>query len=484
MPLGRNSTAGRTARQDDSAAAKVVDNSVHEGNLVKIKKPTFISMVGLPANQTAFAVVREDNKGKPMNSAIVRRTRRSADPNPVLRLTFPEGYDELSVAEALKNYGMTGYKVESTDGVYVATRSDLKSISPDETMQIRLSEDGLVAVVSRQDSATATGKSALTVAQIEFEGDKYTLEEVQRWVTENKVDGTVQEPANAGESYVVRRSDIPENEETRRMVLEDGVTAVVMRSDAVNIPDGMVAVVNETAYGNWGWGQLDFAAAMGDKEFSEAMRSSIYTLEDVLRNIVIYSALPLDVRKELANRALAQFGEYIGNVMDSLPRQLLVSVVRSAKPQLEKQMTQQQQGGSNGSAASNTPTTPTQAPTTAALTRDDVKAMLKEMTPELVVALRDALAAAPKVEPATPAATTTTAEPAKTETLTRADLASAFGEAIKPLVDTVKELQGTTVVRSAADNDQANQNGGDDKNKPKDVFRGAFSGLRTVPKRA
>lgn len=481
MPLGRNSTVRREGVSQDAlvAASKITDNSAHEGNLVKVKKPKFISLVGLPANQTAFAVVRED-KGKPMSQAVVRRTRRSADPSPVLRLTFPEGNDELSVNEALKNYGLSGYKVECSEGIYTATRADLKSISEETTMQIRLSEDGLMAVVARQDASATADKSALTVAQIEFAADKYTLEEVQRWVSENKVEGTVQEPGEAGDSYVVRRSDIPENEETRRMVLEDGVTAVILRSDVANIPEGMVAVVNETAYGNWGWGQLDFAAAMGDKEFSEAMRNSIYTLEDVLRNIVIYSALPLDVRKELANRALAQFGEYIGNVMDSLPRQLLVSVVRSAKPQLEKQMTQQQQGGSNGSAA--TPATAdNKTREVAQITRDDVKSMIKEMVPDLVTAIRAAMEPQQQqtAQPATPA----TPEPAKADTLTRADLTTAFAEAIRPLVETVKEMQGTTVVRSAADNDQANKEE-DGKNKTKDVFRGAFPGLRTVAKRA
>lgn len=465
MPLGRNSTAPRT--EIGARADKVIDSSAVEGNLVKCLKPTFISMVGLPANQAGFKVVRED-KGKTMHKTLVRRTRRS-EVGPVMRLTFPEGYDELSVAEALKNYGLTGYKVEQVEGVYTATRADLKSISESETMQIRLSEDGLTAVVARQDT-TVGEKGALTLSQVEFDSEKFTLENVQRWMSENGVEGTVEEPQNAGDNYVVRRSAIPENEETRQMVLEDGVIAVVTRSDAMNVPAGMVAVVNETAYGNWGWGQLDFAAAMGDKEFSEAMRNSIYTLEDVLRNIVIYSALPLDVRKELANRALAQFGEYIGNVMDSLPRQLLVSVVRSANLSQEKQMTQKQPSGSTTPAATTPETKEVQT-----LTRADVQEVVKSMLPEMVTALRAAI-----TEGAAPAKTegTPPANEASTETISRADLAAAFAEGMKPLADAIQALQGQTVVRSAHNSDDGNKEEGEGKTK--DVFRGAFPGLRVA----
>ena len=474
MPLGRNST---TARRGDAVAqrADVVDTTLVEGNLVKVKKPKYISIVGLPANQTGFKVVRSDEGEKPMSNVVVRRTRRS-EQSPVLRLTFPQGMDEQTVNESLKAYGLTGYNVENKDGVFIATRADLKSVSTESTQEIKLSEDGLVATVAR--ASTLEGnveKSKLTMSSLEFDGTKFTLDEVKRWVAENSVDGTVEETQNSGGNYVVRRSEVPENEETRQMVLEDGVTAVILRSDAMAVPDGFIAVVNETAYGNWGWGQLDFAAAMADQEFSEAMRDAIYTLNDVLRNIVIYSPLPLDVRKELANRALGQFGEFVGTVMDSLPRQLLVSVVRSAKPTLENPMSNAQQSGS----ATTTAGAQEEKKPTDTITRAEAQAMVEE-------AVKVALAAAPKTEPATaPVARSddsqqqqaAPAAPAAAAGLniTREDLTAALESALAPVVEGVKGLQGLTVVRDAGGEQVPGKT--EDATRG-DVWKGSMPGLR------
>lgn len=465
MPLGRNSSkpgVSRIQRQD------VVDPAPVEGNLVEVKKAKFITLVGKPANQTGFKVVRSD-KGETMNQAVVRRTRRS-EAGPVLRLTFPAGTDENSVSESLKQYGLTGYTVQSEGGVFTATRSDLKSISPDTTMQIKLSEDGLIATVARQSPSLEAKpvKGSVAIARMEFDGSKFTLEEVKQWVAENSVDGTIQEPQNEGDCYVVRRSEVPENEETREMSLEDGVVAVVVRSDVMGVPAGFAAVVNETAYGNWGWGQLDFAAALADQEFSEAMRDALNTLNEVLRNVVIWSPLPLDVRKELANRALAQFGEYISTVMDSLPRQLLVAVVRSANQPKEKSMTQAQQ---SGSATTTAPAT-TAAATETQITRAEVQTMIQEGIQAAVKAVTEANSAVQRSEP-TPAApaATTTEEAAKA--ITREDLTAAMKAVTEPLVEAMKGLQGTTVLRSAPEA----MPGAEDPNK-KDVFRGAMPGLR------
>lgn len=402
-----------------------------------------------------------------MSQAVVRRTRRS-ETGPVLRLTFPAGTEESSVNESLKQYGLTGYTVQSEGGVFTATRSDLKSISSDTTMQIKLSEDGLIATVARQTASLEAKpvKGAVAIARMEFDGSKFTLEEVKQWVAENSVDGTIQEPQNEGDCYVVRRSEVPENEETREMSLEDGVIAVVVRADVMSVPAGFVAVVNETAYGNWGWGQLDFAAALADQEFSEAMRESLSLLNDVLRNIVIYSPLPLDVRKELANRALSQFGEYISTVMDSLPRQLLVAVVRSANPTQEKSMTQAQQSGSATTTATPATTTTTPAAPETPITRSEVQSMIQAA----VQAATEAAVKRSEPTPAAPAATTAE-EPAKP--ITRDDLTTAIKAMTEPLVEAMKGLQGATVLRSAPEAVP----GAEDPNK-KDVFRGAMPGLR------
>lgn len=473
--LGRKSPpkdkpAATNVQRDD----KVIDSSVAEGNLVAVKKPKFISLVGHPANQTGLKVIRndQDTKGITNMSTLLRRTRRSDVKSPVMRLAFPEGTDEAGVAARLQEFGMTDYKVEKEGNYYVAIRSDLKSISKETTMEIKLSDDGLIATVARQDTASKGENEAnsITMAAVSFDANKFTLEEVKRWVSEKCVDGTIQEPQNPGESYVVRRSDVKENEETRQLVLEDGVTATIVRSCDCNVPDGMVAVVSETAYGSWGWGQMDFAAKMADKAFCNQMDDAIYSLRSVLDQIIIYSALPLDTRKDLAIRALGQFGEYVGAVLDSLPRQLLVSVVRSANPTSEKPMTQQTNGGASNPA---TATNPNAADTPAAnLTREDVAGLIKEGLAEFAKTLA-------------PSALVRSEEPAKTETppaaesLTRADVQKMISDGSASILEEIKKLQGSTLVRSAPEGTQTQTA----TNQRRDVFDGAFGLPRHTAKK-
>jgi hypothetical protein len=453
-----------------SRSAKVTNETPSEGGIIRVSKPKRISLVGLPANQTAFKVVRSDDKGEPkMTQTIVRRTKRSATPSPVLKLTFPEGTTEDNVKSALTNYGMSDYTVSEQDGVYVALRSDLKSISNDTaTQDIKLSDEGLIATVAKIVSRSDDEKSQLSLVALEFDSSKFTLEEVQRWSTEKCVDGKVEEPQNPDQCYVVRRSEVPEGEETRKMVLEDGVTALITRSDVSNVPDGFVAVISEAAYGSWGWGQLDFAAMMADKEFSEAMEDSMYALRDLLRHIIMWSGLPLDVRKDLANRALAQYGEYVGAVMDSLPRQLLVSVVRSANPRKETAMTKATSGTATPEAKPEDKTAPE------TLTRSDVQTMITE-------AVAAALAAKPVARSDEKPEAKPEEKPAAPVVLTRADFQEMLSAVVTPLAEKVEKLGSTTVLRSA-DEQKVERNDADDKDdkkdKKKDVFRGAFPGLR------
>ncbi len=451
-------------------ADKVVDDTPVEGNLIKIKKPEHITLVGLPAVQTGFKIQRSAKGETPMSTAtLIRRTRRSDTPNPVLRLTFPEGADEAFVTGAMKEFGLHNYTVTEDAGVFTAMRADLKSISESDTMQIKLNDEGLMATVARAD-APQTEKSAIAITSIEFDVTKFTSEEIQRWVDEKGVDGTIHQPQNSDKSCVVRRSEVPDGEEVRNLVLEDGVTAVIIRSDVMNVPAGFVAVVNEAAYGSWGWGQLDFAAAMADKAFSSAMEDSIYRIKEVMLNIVLYSALPLDVRKELANRALGQFGDYIGTILDSLPRQLLASVVRSAaNTQPEKEMTKANEGGTTPEATVVNNAAAPAAPVAAALSRDDINAMIQDGIKQGIEAFRasqtpEAIAAA--------AAAAEAAEAAKP--VTRSDMSKLVEDAVKPLADQLAKVTGQTVVRSANDGEQTPVAPVAEKKNASEMFRGAF----------
>lgn len=392
-----------------------------------------------------------------MSTNLLRRTRRS-DSTPVLQLTFPEGTDEAGVKEALDNFGLSGYRVENSSGVYTATRSDLQSISEDSTLKIKLSDAGLIATVARAATLeTAAKKKCVAMTSIEFDPEAFDEASAQAWLDEKCVDGPMMPSENSTGCYTVKRMDVPDGEETRHIQLDKGVTATIIRADMMNIPANYVAVVSEAAYGCWGWGQLDFTAMMADVEFSEQMREGIDTLESVLREITLYSQLPIDTRKTLVDNALTQFGVYVSTIMDSLPRQLLVSVVRSATTPKENPMsTKDATGGTNPEAKAATP-----------LTRADVESIITEVL---------ARSAAKPADPAPEAKPETKVDvPAAPVSLSRSDVADIVAQAIAPVLEGFTKLAGTTVVRSA---DEQNPTPPEAKaGAKKDVFRGALSSI-------
>lgn len=451
-----------------------------EGNLVTVRTPKFLSVVGLPANKRAFGIVRSEptqpTTGEShMKPQVVRRQRRS-DPTPILRMVFPETYTDEQVTEKMTAFGLTGFDVQRSEGgTIVATRSDLKSISTDTTTEILLTADGIKATVQRTDSAApANPKSGLAVVSLVFRADTFTPEAVASWLVSKGMSSDV--PQDGAGDFIVQRREVPAEEETRVVELEPGVSAVVARADSDDIPDGYVAVVNETCYGNWGWGQLDFAASMADVEFSRVMDDAVYRLRHVLDQILLYSALPLAERKTLMVNALEQFKTFAVGILDSLPRTILVAVARSASPTKENpEMTTNTAGGATNPAKTETPA--------ASITRADIQSVLQEMLPGLLAdALKGTVARSEGGADGTPP---TSGEPKKEEAapvaITRADISAAVAEAVKPLVERVERVEGTTVLRSDTGDASVTKTETDPSKTgdAKDVFRGApvFGGL-------
>lgn len=442
-----------------------------EGNSVSIITPEFLSLVGNPANQTAFKVLRSAPEGTHMTRPVVRRTKRS-DTNPLMQLTFPEGSTDATVNAALDSFGLKGYTVARSDaGTYTATRADLKSIATDQTTQIKLTEEGLMATVARSDAAkpAPAEMAGLKMTSVIFRSDKISADGIDKWLKDNGIEAA--ELVEDGTTLTVQRSVLAEGEETRKVELEPGITAVVARDGTDDIPDGYMATVNEACYGNWGWGHLDFSATLADVAFSEQSRDSIESLEEVLRNIVCYSSLPLTERKSLANKALEQFGVYIGNLLDSLPSQVLVAVARSANLQSEKEvMTQASKSGTTATPAAAAAASPFTAEQTAAIAqvvRDAIAAAAPAAAPAAPAAAPATTGPAPTptsvVVPVETAAAPTAAETAAAATtgvveraaeagivtISRADLTAAVSDALKPMADRLEKLEGTTIVRSA-----------------------------------
>lgn len=459
------------------------DDSDKNGNLVRVQQPKFLSVVGKPANRIAFKVVRSDSeKGNSMKPVVIRRTRRS-DPSPILRMTFPAAYSDEQVTEQMKTFGLTGYNVARSEAGVIATRSDLQSIATELT-SIRLTEDGIVAEVARTEQPT-NPKSAVAVVSLSFRSDKFTVEAAKKWLADAGIEVSAEPVAGEGDIEVVRHA-VSEDTERRVVQLEDGVSATIIRSDDEDIPEGYVAAVNETAYGNWGWGQLDFNARMADVAFTEVMDEAVWQLRRVLEDILLYSALPLADRKTLMVNATEQFKAFTVGILDSLPRTVLVAVARSAsQPKESTGMTTKHEGGAS---------TPTPAP--AAGTQDSPTPVTRADFEQLVATVGGLSAAINKITEAqqvsrsdapaeTPAAapSETTPEPAAV-TITRADVEEAVKAAVsavaEPLVKRLDALEGTTVLRSdSGDGKITATNQPNATGTKKDVFRGAtvFGGL-------
>lgn len=124
-------------------------------------------------------------------------------------------------------------------------------------------------------------------------------------------------------------------------------------------------------------------------------------------------------------------------------------------------------------SGTNTPAAPAVAAKEEVLTRADIAKMLEENN----AALLKALAPAPTAEEVA------RAEAAKP--VTRGDIsalvAPAVAEAVKPLMEQIEKLSGTTTVRSAPSPDNVKKDAVDD-GKTKDVFRGGLGLPRTVSK--
>lgn len=449
--------------------------------ILGVEDPMFISLVKNPSNQRAFSVVRNAPEPGPNGKPRVTRARRSS-PSGVAQIDFPETYDQAKVAEMLKSFGMGNYDVQENAGRFTATRSDLTSTSIPACDEIKLLDDGVIARVERQaPEGEAVEKSQIAVANFIFSSETFSRADAEKWLAENAVDFSEKALDNSTGNFVLQRADVDGSEEVRQVEVSEGVVATVVRSDVYDVPAGFAAVISETAYGNWGWGQLDFAAAMADRTVCELVEDGIYRLKEVLNNIFFYSPLPVDVRKELMRRAVNQFADYTDGMLDLLPRALLVSVAN-----VERSDKEQEQDMSKETKA--------EAPASEVLTRSDIVGIVNEALAgfaEKITAVRSepeapaaggettqepaqapATEQAPAQAPAEPAAQ----EPAKQETLTRADVQGIVAEALGPVGALLEKLQHTTVLRSDADDAEVQRLNAQRQapNAQGDVFKGVL----------
>lgn len=425
------------------------------GNQVTIDNPQFITLVKKPANQRSFSILRaqeeDGNVSKPATNTrrVARTTRRAETNQDLISLTLPGDLDEAGAKETLATYGLSNFTVARSEDDASWVASNPSAIDCTDIQQIKLGE-GVVASVRRNEATAETeGKGQLTATSLEFSADKFAdAAAVSEWCQRNSVDFDEKALNNPSGNLVLQRAEVPEGEETRMMELEDGVTVTVIRSQVGDIPEGFVAVINEYAYSGWGWGQLDFNAALADDQVGDALYDGLYILEDLLRNILFWSPLPVDVRKELTTRACTQFATYANGLLDTLPRQLLISVAT----------TTQRSAKENEMKPTNAPAT-TQEQVTRSEPSEPVMVAVgsPEFNDAVASAVTATLAQREEQRIADEAAETQRTEAAaaevqraeQAETARRTELAELIKEATAPLVEEITALKSTTVLRSA-----------------------------------
>jgi len=479
------------------------------GNLVTPLDPKFLTLTKFPANQRSFSIVRSadaeqtdmpDAGGEAQTTAPAhverpaaprRITRRADSATQIHLIEFPAGYSQEAAQAKMAEYGLVSYNLTAEEGKQVtAQRKDLQSIAKDDLLPMVLSEDGIKAYVKRGDMpADATpGRTKLAVVSFEFDRTKLTDEQITEFISRNAVDKQIAELDNSGDTVsVLHRSEVAEGEEVRRVEVEAGVLAVITRSDIQDIPDGFVAVINECAYGNWGWGQLDFLAIWSDRYVCSQVEEAQNMLRSVIDRIMFYSDLPLDARKALVSRAAAQFDLYLQGLLDMLPRQMLLAVglqeVQRSDEVQPVPTTDSKEITMSGTAA----TTTNAAPAAAAqgITRAEVEQLLQAQNAAMadtvlqVIQRREAEAKAAQEK----ADAEAKAETERQEEIKRSAKAE-LDAALKPLQDEIEALKGSTIVRSAPEGNSekpgaqaAPAAGTEIKRADGDLFVGVLPGL-------
>lgn len=351
-------------------------------NLARLAEPFNLTLTKKPANRSGFKVVRSDETEETemldLDKMPTRKRRRAGMSPPrkanltsprkvalgshdlartkrkdsgLLNLILPSGATKDDAMDVIEHFGLSDdYEiVQNDDGRIVLHRREAGDV--EETIPIQLN-NGIIAEVdaalldpmaNRKRGDTSMGDGC-ALARIDFDSRAFSTEKVNKWLDHFGVDYLENGVEAVDGGVIVMRDDDIEEKDCHKIRLAEGVVGYIARADANDIPTRITrAIVNE-AFGNFGFGHLDFASALADPEFSNRSESAIFQLSDVLHNIVFRSGLPIGERKELIGRATGQFSTFMGNLMDNLP-----AVV------LDNMKAEQRDDRRNRSAATGTP---------------------------------------------------------------------------------------------------------------------------------
>ena len=447
--IKRESAADTEATGGEAAVGRVMSNIT----------PVAISLVGRPASQIPHRVVR----------SAPRISRSDTSKNPILRLIFPADLTESDATALLASYGMSDYTLSKEERGYVATRADLQTIAS-EVDEICLDTKGTVALVARSEPSAAA-QGAIQLAQFEFP-ESFTQESATEWLVSRGVTADV---VDTDGKLTASRAEVGKDEDVRRMEVEDGVVCVVRRADILDVPATMALTMEAAAYGNWGWGYVDFNAATADREYCNAIDSAIYRLRDVLENI-LFGALDLAQKKALTQNAANQFSAYVGSIIDRLPQQVIVATMRSEISRSDNQEIDEMGKDTEGTPTKSEGADAPSASTTITMSRDEFSALIKEA----VEAGKASAATSEPVAREEPAdAQKDDKQEAAPAAISRSDFDS-LGDTLKSVNDRLAALEGSTVVRNDAAVEVPAKDKAPAKVRRNDVIcLGALSGVTT-----
>ena len=303
-----------TVRRGDAAEVIERDESTtREGQFLELREPQFLSIVKAPANRAPFKVVRGDEPTK-------RRRRKTADQS-LLSVVLPDEITREEAEELFVRFGLNAddYDIIEQDGHVEYHRK--KRTGDESSVAINLGE-GITAYVEaealRRGMPETNDHPGVTVLRFSFISKAIG----EAWLQDHSIDIAMGKWLETDDIATFCRFDVDLPDDAKEIDVDDDVTAIVAQTREDDIPARIYRAVIEEAYGNYGYGIIDFNQAMADVTFTTDAKEANYKLWDILDNILFYSYLPLADRQALVMNALNQFAVWLTNLMSALPREM------------------------------------------------------------------------------------------------------------------------------------------------------------------
>jgi len=209
---------------------------VKEVSVASLAEPIALSLVGKPANQVGFRVVRND-KGEEV-SVPVRRVRRvrSEAHSAFLYISFPAGTAREDVDSVAKDFGIEGYEVVEEETRVLLRRADYEEPTA-PTIEVNLGGGRKVTMLRTDERPTRAQEAGLQLIAITFDKEVFRSEaDVTEYLAQKDIDTAQGRIDNTDTQYVFARSLGEVSGTVGKVELEPGVVVSVRRAEEDDIP--------------------------------------------------------------------------------------------------------------------------------------------------------------------------------------------------------------------------------------------------------